>query len=152
SAHGAWYVRYREKESLPDGSHQTVQRAKLLARLRDFPKKSEIIPLKNEFMEKFNRAATSAEPGIRLWDFVDKISFPAVERRLARSTVKGYRDSWRCHLLDRIGNIRIRDFRTCDGETLMEELDRQHGTKLAHGTYKHIKVTLSAIFTHAKRK
>jgi hypothetical protein len=34
----------------------------------------------------------------------------------------------------------------------MQSLGRDHGRKLAHGTYKHIKVTLSAIFTEAKRK
>jgi hypothetical protein len=34
----------------------------------------------------------------------------------------------------------------------MQNLERDHGRKLAHGTYKHIKVTLSAIFTEAKRK
>jgi hypothetical protein len=34
----------------------------------------------------------------------------------------------------------------------MQNMGREHGSKLAHGTYKHLKVTLSAIFTDAKRK
>ena len=34
----------------------------------------------------------------------------------------------------------------------MQNIGREHGRELAHGTYKHIKVTLSAIFTDAKRK
>jgi integrase len=34
----------------------------------------------------------------------------------------------------------------------MQSLEREHGRKLAHGTYKQIKVTLSAMFTEAKRK
>jgi integrase len=75
-----------------------------------------------------------------------------VERRLARSTVKGYRDSWRCHIANRVGDLRVRDFRTVNGEKLMEEIEYVHGKNLAHATYRHIKVTLSAIFTHARRK
>jgi integrase len=42
-----------------------------------------------------------------------------------------------------------------DGENLMSEIEAANKTEtddLAHGTYKHIKVTLSAMFTSAKRK
>src|SRR4029077_2753851 len=85
-------------------------------------------------------------------DFVENIYFPSIEKRLKPSTAKGYKDAWRCHIEDRVTAIRVRDFRTVDGENLMQNLERDHGRKLAHGTYKHIKVTLSAIFTEAKRK
>lgn len=50
---------------------------------------------------------------------------------------------------------RVRDFRTVDGERLMTEIETANKTEtddLAHGTYQHIKVTLSAMFTFAKRK
>ena len=33
----------------------------------------------------------------------------------------------------------------------MRDIEREHGTDLAHASYRIIKVTLSAIFTHAKR-
>jgi hypothetical protein len=74
--------------------------------------------------------------------------------KLADSTVKGYKDSWRCHIRDRVEG-RVRDFRTVDGENIMCEIETAHKSKTydsAHDTYKHIKVTLSAIFTFAKRK
>jgi integrase len=44
---------------------------------------------------------------------------------------------------------------TVDGENLMAEIEAANRSEiddLAHGTYKHIKVTLSAMFTFAKRK
>jgi integrase len=50
-----------------------------------------------------------------------------------------------------VGLFRARDFRTIDGESLMRDIERKHGAALAHGSYRIIKVTLSAIFTHAKR-
>lgn len=68
--------------------------------------------------------------------------------------MKGYKDSWRYHIKERIGG-RVRDFRTVDGENLMTEIEAANKAKdgdLAHGTYRHIKVTLSAMFTFAKRK
>jgi len=39
-----------------------------------------------------------------------------------------------------------------DGENLMTEMETANKTNLAHNTYRHIKVTLSAMFTFAKRK
>jgi hypothetical protein len=119
--------------------------------VRDYPKKSEVIPLKNEYMAKLNRIGFTPEAGTKIVDFVENLYFPAAARRLAKSTVRGYREAWRCHVKDRVAGTRVRDFRTVDGEKVMQDIEREHGEKLAHGTYRHIKVTLSAIFTHAKR-
>jgi len=129
-----------------------VQRAKRLASVTDYPKKSVVIPLKNEEMARLNKVGFTVEAGISIVDFVENVYFPSVEKRLKPSTVKGYKDSWQCHIKDRVTAIRVRDFRTVDGENLMQQIGREHGRKLAHGTYKHIKVTLSAMFTEAKRK
>lgn len=146
-SHGAWYVRYRENGN----KNPTAQR---LASVYEYPKKSEVIPLKNEFMDRLNRIGFTPEAGVSIVDFVEKSYFPTIERKLARSTVKGYKDAWRCHIKQRVKG-RVRDFRTVDGENLMEQIEADHKTDtndLAHGTYKHIKVTLSAMFTFAKRK
>ena len=129
-----------------------VQRAKRLASVTDYPKKSVVIPLKNEEMARLNKVGFTVEAGISIVDFVENVYFPSVEKRLKPSTVKGYKDSWQCYIKDRVTAIRVRDFRTVDGENLMQQIGREHGRKLAHGTYKHIKVTLSAMFTEAKRK
>jgi len=146
-SHGAWYVRYREHGKKNPVAHR-------LASLTEYPKKSEVIPLKNELMDRLNRIGFTSEAGVSIVDFVENVYFPAIEKRLAMSTVKGYKDSWRCHIRDRVKG-RVRDFRTVDGENLMSEIEDANKTEigdLAHGTYKHIKVTLSAMFTFAKRK
>ena len=150
--HGSWFVRYREQVKLSDGTIATKQRAQRLGSVREYPKKSEVIPLKNEFMERLNKTGFSPESGASIVDFVEKVYFPGIDGKLADSTVKGYRDAWRCHIRDRVGNKRVRDFRTVDGEEIMLDVEREHGEELAHGTYKWIKVSLSAMFTYAKRK
>jgi hypothetical protein len=76
----------------------------------------------------------------------------AIEKRLARSTVKGYRDAWGCHIRHRVVGVRVRDFRTVDGSRLMKAVENEHGNTLSHGTYKWMKVSMSAIFTHAKNE
>jgi integrase len=145
--HGAWYVRYREVGKKNPVAHR-------LAGTEEYPKKAEVIPLKKKFMDRVNRTARFADAGIAIVDFFDEVYLPAIRGTLKRSTVKGYRDSWRCHIKGRI-NGRVRDFMTVDGENLMAEIEAANRSEiddLAHGTYKHIKVTLSAMFTFAKRK
>jgi integrase len=145
-------MRFREQVEQPDSSIQWVQRAQRLASVSDYPKKSEAIPLRNEVMARLNKVGFTVEAGVSIVDFVENVYFPSVEKRLKPSTVKGYKDAWRCHIKKRVTAVRVRDFRTVDGENLMQNLERDHGRKLAHGTYEHIKVSLSAIFTEAKRK
>jgi integrase len=153
-SHGSWYLRWWEKVKQEDGSLKWEHPCHRLASKEDYPKKSEVKPLAEEFMKRVNRTAKSPNAGISIVDFFEDVYLPAMSGRLAESTVKGYTDSWRCHIKSRVKG-RVRDFRTVDGENLMSEIEAANKTKtddLAHGTYKHIKVTLSAMFTFAKRK
>jgi len=153
-SHGSWYVRWWEKERQKDGFFKWKHPSHRLASKRDFPKKSEVKPLVKEFMDRVNRTARSSNAGIAIVDFFENVYILAITGKLADSTVKGYKDSWRCHIKNRV-NARVRDFRTVDGENLMSEIEaanKAETDELAHGTYKHIKVTLSAMFTFAKRK
>src|SRR5947209_7366808 len=145
--HGAWYVRYREIGKKNPVAHR-------LASTEEYRKKAEVIPLKRKFMDRVNRTAHFADAGISIVDFFEEVYLPAIKGRLKPSTVKGYKDSWRCHIKCLI-NGRVRDFMTVGGENLKAEIEAANKTEiddLAHGTYKHIKVTLSAMFTFAKRK
>ena len=155
-SHGSWYVRWWEKVQQDDGSLKWAHPSHRLASKRDYPKKSEVTPLANEFMERVNRTAKSPNAGITIVEFFEKVYIPAIRGKLARSTVKGYNDSWQAllHIREQVWG-RVRDFRTVDGENLMCKIEAANRTKtgdLAHGTYMHIKVTLSAMFTFAKRK
>lgn len=152
---GGWHVRYREQARAEDGTVKSVQRSQRIASVHDYPRKSEVVPLQQELMSKLNKIGFTPEKGVTLVEFAENVYFPAAERQLAGSTVKGYRDAWRCHIKPNLTpNIRVRDFRTVDGEMLMrkiEQLSQSSVTPLAHATFRWIKSTASAIFTHARR-
>lgn len=83
-------------------------------------------------------------------DFAEKVFLPACEKRSAGGTVKGYRDPWNCHIREHVTGIRLRDFRPVHAQALLNKEEGKHGKNLAHGTYRHMKVTLSVIFTEAR--
>jgi integrase len=148
--HGSWFVRYWEEIRRPDGSVMRKHPAHRLASVKDYPKKSEVIPLKNSFMEKLSKIGFTPEAGVSIVDFVEKTFFPACEKRLSGGGTKCYRDSWKCHLRQHVVGFRLRDFRSVDVQTLLNKEETIHDKKLSHGTYKLMKVTLSAIFTEAR--
>jgi hypothetical protein len=136
-SHGSWYLRWWEKVRQEDGSFKWEHPCHRLASKEDYPKKSEVKPLAEEFMKRVNRTAKSSNAGISIVDFFEDVYLPAINGRLAKSTVKGYRDSWGCHIKSRVKG-RVRDFRTVDGENLMSEIESASKTEtddLAHGTY-----------------
>lgn len=141
--HGAWYVRYRNLDR-----HQQCER---LASKADYPKKSEVEPLRREFMAKINRAMSVPTAGATVGEFVEGVYMPSIDRRLKSSTVDGYKKAWHKHLKHRIGLRRVRDCRPCDIQAVMDTIDHERGASLSHNTYKWLKVTISAIFAHAVR-
>ena len=149
-SHGAWYVRFREPVKQSDGSLKWMHRAKRLGSVREYPKKGEARDLKNKYMERLNKIGFKPEAGVSVVDFAEKTFFPACEKRLKGGTVKCYRDSWNCHLREHLIGIRVRDFRAVDAQCALNEEEKKYGTTLAHGTYRHMKVTLSAILTEAR--
>lgn len=148
--HGAWYMRISET-IVEGGVTKRKQPWKWLAGVEDYPKKSEVLPLAQDVVARANRAAKSNNPSVSIVDYFENVYLPAAQGKIAASTLKGYKDSWRCHIKERVHG-RVRDFRTVDGENLMDAIEAANGSKLAHATYRHIKVTLSAMFTFAKRK
>ena len=148
--HGSWFVRYWELVRQPDGTVKRAHPAHRLASVKDYPKKSDVIPLKNRFMERLNKIGFTPEAGVSLVDFAEKTFFPAGEKRLSGGGIKCYRDAWKSHIRQHVIGFRLRDYRSVDVQNLLNKEEEAHGKKLAHGTYKHVKVTLSAIFTEAR--
>jgi hypothetical protein len=52
--HAAWFVRYRVPVRQENGSIKLKQRTKMLGRVADYPRESDIMPLKIEFMQRLN--------------------------------------------------------------------------------------------------
>lgn len=146
---GAWFVKYRAQVRQEDGAIKLKQRAKMLGRLADFPSESDIMPLKIEFMQRINAGKFSPHSAMNLRDFVDKVYLPYIGD-LRASTQKGYREVWNNHICDRVGHIRLREFRTVDASRMLRAIAEEHD--LSKTTLQHIKSVLSAVFSHAKNE
>jgi hypothetical protein len=68
-SHAAWYVRYREHGKKNPVAHRLASQA-------EYPKKSEVIPLKNEYIDRLNRIGFTSRAGGGIIDFVEKLISP----------------------------------------------------------------------------
>lgn len=94
---GAWHVRYRVRQ-LVGRKLITVQESHRLASISDYPLRSEVEELRQEYMMTLNRTSNSPQAGSTIGEFVEHVYFPGAERRLAEATVAGYRKGWKTHL------------------------------------------------------
>jgi integrase len=147
--HAAWYVKYRVQVRQENGSIKFKQRAKMLGRLERYPRESDIMPLKVEFMHRLNAGKFTPESSMNLKEFVENIYLPYTDE-LRASTKKGYREIWNNHISERVGQIRLREFRTVDASRMLKAIAEEHD--LSKTTLQHIKSVLSAVFTHAKNE
>ena len=147
--HGAWFVRYRERVQRMDGSIQSRQRAKMLGSVQDYPRASEIKPLFVEFMQRLNAGKFSPNSSMTLKEFIETVYVPYIHEKRAstRATYKGILEN---HIKERVGHIRLREFRTVDASKMLKAIaaDRE----LTKTTLQHIKGVLSGVFTHAKNE
>ncbi len=148
-AGGAWHVRYREDVWQEDGSTKRVQISKRIASLAECPRKSDARGLAEEIMHRVNTDFTSPARTMPLARFVEDVYLPHVQSQKRASTYKGYRDIWRNHIKPNIGDVWVWDFRTWDGEKLLQRV--ADNSDLTRSSLKHVKSVLSAIFKHAKR-
>ena len=65
--HGCWYVRYWETTRNEDGTALRKHPACRLASVKDYPKRSEVIPLKNQFMDRLNRIGFTPAAEFHSW-------------------------------------------------------------------------------------
>ena len=145
-----WYVRFYDSVAQGDGSINRVQVARRVAPFcEQYHSKRAVIPLAEEFLLPLNSGTLTPESTMTLGQFVEQsyLSHAATQRRA--STYRGYEAIWEDYLKPRCGDIRLREFRTCDGENLLADIARQR--LLSRSTLKRIKSLLSGIFKHAKR-
>ncbi len=147
--HGAWFIRYRDRVRQDDGSIKLQQRAKKLGNVKDYPHESHVKPVLAQFLQQLNVGRFTPEAGMQLKEFVEKSYLPYIEEKRA-STKKGYGQIWKNHIENRVGNIRLRDFRTVDVSKMLKAIADEND--LSKTTLQHIKGVLSGIFTHAKNE
>src|SRR5450755_3308481 len=145
-----WLLRYYDSELALDGTVRRVQKTKKLAEIGpECPNKTEARDLAREFLETINHARKTPESTMTLIRFVEDRYLPFVEACKRISTFHGYRNMWKLYLKPH-GEISLRDFRTADGEHILESIAKE--SQLTSTTLAHIKAFLSGVFRYAKRK
>lgn len=145
-----WLLRYYDSALASDGTVRRVQKTKKLAEAGpECPNKTAARDLAREFLETINHARKTPESTMTLTRFTEDRYLPFVEERKRISTFHGYRNMWRLYLKPH-GEITLRDFRTVDGERILETI--ANGSTLTSTTLAHIKAFLSGVFRYAKRQ
>jgi len=146
--HGAWYVQYRQQISQADGSSQLKHVSKHLGRSKDSSNIFEVEQCRASFMQTANRDRLSANSRITLTAFVEGAYLPWTKEERRASTSKGHQEIWINYLRNRVGELRLREFRTVDASRMLRAIAKERD--LTKTTLQHIKSVLSTIFTFAK--
>lgn len=136
--HGAWHLRYRLN------GKQVCQ--KLTDYNDEYRTLRSVRPLADDILQSVNQGTLTTET---LQQFIENTYFPHVELNKRPSTVKGYRNLYNRHIASRVAGVRIRAFRTKDGQGLLNKIATDHD--LTHLSLIHVKSFLSGVFTFAKR-
>lgn len=145
-----WYLRYYEPIRQADGTVLSVQRThKLVRRDGTYRTKKAARVIADEFLRPFNDGTFTIDSTTSVVQFVEESYLPHVETRKRPSTYRGYKNMWGRYLKPRI-DAPLRDFRTVDGEQLLEQIARDDDLSVT--TLAHIKSFLSGVFRYARRQ
>jgi integrase len=143
----SWYGRWRE-DAIVDGQIQRVQKFVKLAEFDDrYRTKADVRPLLDEKLRPLNEGRSDARSTLTLALFVSEYYLPYGRESFKPSTIHGYTKLWRDALCPRVGEIRLRDFKTVDAANLLTTLA---GKGWGKRSLQHAKSLLSGIFTYAK--
>ena len=147
----SWFVRYCD-DVLQDDN--TIKRKLVCKKLDveyggDYRTKTSVRAFVQDVLAPINRGLVDVRSTASIAKFVDKTYFPLADERLRASTRKVYRDTWKVHVKNRVGDMTLRQFRTVDGEQLLSSVAKDRG--IGKNSLKHIKSFLSGVFKQAKR-
>src|ERR1700678_979696 len=144
----SWLLRYYELALDASGQPVRLQRAVRLAPANaDYPNKRSVELLADKHLQPINSKIVTPEGAMPVVTFIEKFYLPHCQRELRPVTHKSYNDIFRVHLKDKLGDVRMRDFRTVHAQRLMRQI-----TGVGHRTLLHIKSFLSGAFKYAKRE
>ena len=142
-----WIVRWSVYDK---DTGKRSQPSHILCSVRDYPKKSEVQPLAEEYMARVRKTRT-VSAGSSTSKFVKDVFFPLREPSLSKNTVSLYQQGWN-RLSPHLGQTRLRDVRTQDVQRALDAIHDERGEEISHDTYLNTKVTASAIFSLAIRR
>lgn len=143
----SWYGRWRE-DVIVNGQTLRKQRFDKLCEVDDrYRAKADVRPLLTEKLRALNEGRTDARSSLTLAAFVSEYYDPYARENFKPSTVHGYSKLWKDAICPRVGEIRLRDFKTVDAaNTLTYFAAKGWGRR----SLQHAKSLLSGIFTYAK--
>jgi len=145
-----WILRYWEHQ-IREGVRVRVNAHKKLAPIGPaYPDKRSVEALAWKELEPVNTRLQTPESATPITEFIETIYLPMVKQFLRPSTYKNYKvDEYERHFRDRIGNLRLRDFRTAHGQRLLSGIAKDN-PELGHKTLLRLKSFLSGVFKHAR--
>ena len=149
---GNWRLRYWDA-AIVDGQKKRVRRATFLAPVgTDYPTKRSVMALADRILTPLNAGQVQPESSLTVVYFIENYYLPYVKKELRPSTHKDYKkDVFEKHLKIRLGELRLRDFRTVNGQRILRDISTTN-TDVGHKTLQRIKSFLSGAFKHAKRE
>ena len=143
----SWYGIWRE-DVIENGQTVRKQRMVKLCNVDDrYRNKADVRPLLAEKLRALNEGRTDARSSLTLATFVSEHYNPYSRENFKPSTVHGYSKLWKDALCPRVGEIRLRDFKTVDAANTLTYFA---GKGWGRSSLKHAKSLLSGIFTYAK--
>ena len=145
--HGSWTLFYYDNVLVDGKRVRKYTSRKLVEVSKDYPTKRSVLMLADKVLAPLNAGLQVAESSMSVLQFIDDFYMPHVKKELRPSTYKDYNDILRAHLRSRLGDIRLRDFRTVHGQRLLRDI-----TTVGHTSLLRIKSFLSGVVKHAKRE
>jgi hypothetical protein len=146
--HAETVVRALARQFGADAAVWDMREARALQRSRS---KKDVLPLVANILSPVNSGDSQPEGSLTLTEFVEQRYLPSRAKKLRPSTMRSYRDLFRSLVRDRLGNIRLRDFHTKDGQHYFDKVaeDIPH---LSHQSLLRVKALLSSVFNFAKQE
>jgi len=143
-------LRRRDAAGRHDQAEASLQKKLSVDFCDEYRTRKSVQSFVDEILAPVNGGLLNPQSTMPVTEFVEKVYLPEyVEKQLASSTRKTYRDTYEDHLKHRLGNLTLRGFRTVHGEQLLAQIAAK--TDLGRNSLKHVKSLLSGVFKQATR-
>jgi len=134
-----WLLRYWEYQ-VREGVRVRVNAHKKLAPIGSaYPDKKSVEALAWKELEPVNTRLQTPESATPITEFIETVYLPMAKQFLRPSTYKNYKtDEYERHFKNRLGNLRLRDFRTSHGQRLLSAIAKDN-PELGHKTLLRLK-------------
>jgi integrase len=150
---GNWRVKYWHTV-IQNGERKRTRTSTHLAPIdEDHRTKRSVLLLADKILAPLNAGQVQPESAYTVCYFIETFYLRFVEKELRPSTYKDYkRDIYEAHLKARLGELRLRDFRTVNGQRILRDIADSDSNSVGHKTLLRIKSFLSGCFKHAAQQ